>query len=436
MRGSCNRSSYPKSSFLIPNTKREKVHRFQTSLLASMDDREDEDDDEPVADLGDWRNFRKGLLESGLNTGSPEEGIEGDGSGLNAVTDDASHVKSVSKMNEQLLASQNAKLAEEYLSGVWCHKVAKAEVGGLVIRMPLEYELWYHENSRLGKRLKERLQLTSDGTEYDVAGTEGEGSLSEDEFTGSVKTAYWFKSAQEMIKTDMQTIVNKGDTEGGGRIDPASLTNSELEMLEQYLHCQETWQEVCLVVEKDESMGTSSSVVINRPLATRANVDLASMCIFGEWSNDATSDPNKIVKFLDAFKDCCPIYVGGPDNHGKPALFIHGISELDGAKEISPGTELYIGGLDAAIDGILDGKYDPLEFRFFVGKHCYSDNELETRVEIGQYQPLACARSLALKQCIQLPKPLWHEVAELAGGQLKVISKLELGKRDDITDED
>jgi putative transcriptional regulator len=45
---------------------------------------------------------------------------------------------------------------------------------------------------------------------------------------------------------------------------------------------------------------------------------------------------------------------------------------------------------------------------------------------------VACARALALKQCIQLPKPLWHEVMEFCGGELSEISKLEFQKRTDL----
>jgi hypothetical protein len=37
-----------------------------------------------------------------------------------------------------------------------------------------------------------------------------------------------------------------------------------------------------------------------------------------------------------------------------------------------------------------------------------------------------------LKQCISLPKPLWHEVLEICDGEMKELSLLELSKRDDI----
>lgn len=134
------------------------------------------------------------------------------------------------------------------------------------------------------------------------------------------------------------------------------------------------------------------------------------------------------------------VYIGGPNDHGKPAEIIHGIKSLRGAKEIAPGTGIYRGGFAAAVDGVLKGLYQPLDFRFFVGKHVYDDNLLDVSVLLGKYQPVACSRALALKQCISLPKPLWHEVMEWVGGDMAQISKLEFSKRDDlkfrIVDED
>jgi len=44
----------------------------------------------------------------------------------------------------------------------------------------------------------------------------------------------------------------------------------------------------------------------------------------------------------------------------------------------------------------------------------------------------ACARSLALKQCLTLPKPLWHEVLELCGNDCREISGIEILKRIDL----
>jgi len=139
-----------------------------------------------------------------------------------------------------------------------------------------------------------------------------------------------------------------------------------------------------------------------------------------------------LKRFMMAFQNECAVYVGGPDEQGNPAEMIHGIKDLPGAVEISPGTKIYKGGLAAAIEGVLSGKYNPLEFRFFFGCHKYEESALDVAVHLGKFQPVACARSLALKQCISLPKPLWHEVMELCGGELADLSSLELLKRNDI----
>ena len=52
------------------------------------------------------------------------------------------------------------------------------------------------------------------------------------------------------------------------------------------------------------------------------------------------------------------------------------------------------------------------------------------------WYPVACSKQLALKQVIQLPKPLWREVLELCGGDLKKASKRAYGELDEQEDED
>jgi len=116
-----------------------------------------------------------------------------------------------------------------------------------------------------------------------------------------------------------------------------------------------------------------------------------------------------LVRFLIAFESKCYVYIGGPENQGEPAEILHGIPHLEGSREIAPGIGIYKGGIEAAITGVMKGTYKAEEFRFFVGNDLYEDGELERKVIQGKFQPVACARSLALKQCVSLPKPLWHE---------------------------
>jgi len=166
---------------------------------------------------------------------------------------------------------------------------------------------------------------------------------------------------------------------------------------------------VCLVVKQvgDEC----TTLVLNRPISKKANQDLAKVILFGQKTPLILEKTQRLINFLNAFEDSCAVYVGGPDEQEEPAMILHGIAGLEGAVELSPFSNIFEGGLDAAIQGIMAGKYDPLEFRFFIGKHLYKDNMLQRMVHAGKYQPVACAKVFALKQCISLPKPLWNEGA-------------------------
>mmetsp|Transcript_110192 Transcript_110192/g.318487 ORF Transcript_110192/g.318487 Transcript_110192/m.318487 type:complete len:465 (-) Transcript_110192:212-1606(-) len=361
------------------------------------DDDDDDDDDYIDTDsLGDWRNFRRSLsmLEEGNE--DPEQKKEA--------------TKTVSKENEELLRSQNEALHEEYMTGVWAHETSTPEVGGLVVRMPLEVELYRnHKHSIMGRRLQRQL--------------EGE----------NVEIGVWYARAKNLIESEMQKIALKADDVG--QIDATKLGEESSELLGLFLDNQETWQEVCLVLENEG--GNSKTLVLNRPMAFKLTENLGKLVLQGAFTPKNTNDMKLVdrrdlMRFMMAFSAECAVYVGGPDNQGDPAIMIHGIPDLPGAEEISPGSRIYRGGVDAAVDGVLEGKYSPLEFRFFVGCHEFDESGLDVAVHLGKYQPIACARSVALKQCISLPKPLWHEVLELCGGTMVDLSTLELMKRDDI----
>ena len=365
-----------------------------------------------------------------------------------------------------------------------------------MIRMPLEVEIRRnYKHSATGKKLRQRLQqrITRDNmndihkgstkkkrSDSQKSTTKQVMSSSKDDNesnTGinnpavtveNVEMAIWYSTAQSLVEEEMKEIA--GAAESNGELDSSLLTDDSNEVLQLYLDHQETWQEVCLVTSYDSESATT--LVLNRPLALQLTDSLGKLLLYGAFSGKKTSSVTKnterkndvsIKDFIKAFGRECGVYVGGPDDQHLPAILIHGISELDGSAEIAPGTGIYQGGLPAAVQGVLSGKYKPLEFRFFVGRHSYAteidddefydddeeddeesildddvDDELvipstlDLDVVLGKYQPVACARSIALKQCIQLPKPLWHEVLELCGGELKDISEFEQLKRDDI----
>ena len=167
------------------------------------------------------------------------------------------------------------------------------------------------------------------------------------------------------------------------------------------------------------------------------------------------------------------MYHGGPEAGDAPGFVVHGNGEmLEGAKEIAPGTGIYTGGIKAACASVrrsgerkkrealfqLPGMYekvlraakatgmrppaeglpetDVLDYRLFVGRRQWGPGELEKEVARGLWQPAACARPVALKQCLALPKPLWHEVMELVGGDCAEFSKFEFMRRDDLVEEE
>jgi Uncharacterized ACR, COG1678 len=268
--------------------------------------------------------------------------------------------------------------------------MVQPEIGGLVVRLPLEAELFRnYRHSLMGSRLKKLL---------DQEGVP----------RNELEISTWYSRSKRLIEEEMSKIANMADDEG--QIDATQLKEEASEMLSLYLDNQESWQEVCLVVKKKD--GKAKTVVLNRPMAFQLTENLGKLVLHGAFQTQEGTKFDKqkdLVKFMMAFKRECAVYVGGPDEQGNPAMMIHGIKDLPGALEISTGTQIYQGGINAAVQGILDGRYSPLEFRFFVGCHSYEESALDVAVHLGKYQPIACARSVALKQCISLPKPLWHE---------------------------
>ena len=85
------------------------------------------------------------------------------------------------------------------------------EVGGLVVRLPLEVEIYRNtEHSMIGKRLKKDIE-------------EGD------------RVALWYSKAQIMCETEMRKIAG---TAKNGQIDGSRLTEDSSEFLQMYLDNQ------------------------------------------------------------------------------------------------------------------------------------------------------------------------------------------------------
>ena len=429
---------------------------------------EDDDEIDPNS-LGDWRQFRMNLSQ-GVSSTSLSDGVDLGEAGAETKVTTQERPRSVSAKNEELLKAQNSELAEEYMNGVWAHESALVEVGGLVCRLPLEAEIYRGKDSSLNQRLMDLLgsdqfgnvesgtipnslqsSASTGGAAASSTGTspiqrsaeDSAPAVDDDSSTFSplaAKTTYWYRGAERMLREELESILSNADP--SGKLEADKLSPNSMEMLQRYVDHQQYWQEVCLVVEKDDRLGYAKTLTINRPMAFSLSKSMGRLVLMGALKAENGQavvrqegdgkETMRLVKFLSAFENQCAVYVGGEDGMDQPGLLIHGIEDLEGATEISPGTGIYKGGIDAAIDGVLSGKYNSLDFRFFVGHRQYTKGGLEEAVRQSKYQPIACSRPLVLKQCIQLPKPLWHEIMEFCGGELKEISKLEFAKRDDL----
>jgi len=93
---------------------------------------------------------------------------------------------------------------------------------------------------------------------------------------------------------------------------------------------------------------------------------------------------------------------------------IHG-HRLPKAVEVVPG--VFMGGEVAAAEEVCEGRLPAEDFRFFAGAVVFDAGEVDRQAKSGAWYPAACSRSLVLKQCLQLPTPLWREVMLLLGGQ-------------------
>lgn len=250
-------------------------------------------------------------------------------------------------------------------------------MGGLLVRMPLEYEL-----------------RRTDPCESDN----------------------WYEETQDLINDQLHDLAEL--SEDGQPIDMNDLKPNQQDFLQKFLRYQETWQEVCVIVD------TKTSLVLNRPMALQLTENLAQLVVFGN-----SKQHYDLKDFLQAFGKECGVYVGGPHGQDQPAMVLHGYPEIPGCTELAPQSGVYQGGdLLYITKKVLDGTYAALDFRFFVGKHCYK----HLRQPLSEYQSVACHPQVVLNQCIQLATPLWHQVMELCGGQWSILSRHERLKRDDL----
>lgn len=174
------------------------------------------------------------------------------------------------------------------------------------------------------------------------------------------------------------------------------------------------WQVVLLVLRHDAE--GSLAVALNRP--TRFNV--GQLGLEGEGA-----EGEGLAGFASQ-----ALYYGGPLGQNNLHV-VHPCSDAEGAKELLPG--VYVGGTDWLLSRE-PGDVRPSRVRFFAGAMHWAPGELAREVASGAWYAAAASRPVVLKQCLQLPVPLWRECMELMGGKYAQISKRTYGV--DVVEDD
>jgi len=373
----------------------------------------------------EWREFRQKLVSGGLK-------LTTDAADEAAQPSAETRRRTVAPKNEALLQSQSDELYREYISGGWAHP-SPVEAGGLMMRMPLPAQFLTQMRdgsadfwpATLREKIRAELPEAEEG-----AGMDSEALMAK----WTANTVYCYRVAETMMEDRIGGIGAQADS--NGRINAKDLKPEELELLRLFSESQNAWQQVCLILSASDGAAAGSSVVLNRPLAKGIDDALALRVLNGAGrttSGDSAGLVAVAKKLEAAFGDEAAVYWGGPERQEEPALLVHGVDGLAGSEELAPGTRIYSCsglGVEAAADAVLEGRCAPLDFRWFIGRHS------ALRCAEREWAAAACARPVALKQCLGLPKPLWHEVMELCGGSLAELSQVELQKRDDLQKDD
>ena len=188
----------------------------------------------------DWRAFRTALIERGIQMTKEKDGtedVEGRWGGRGQLK------KSVAPANEKLLMAQSPDLAKEYLTGVWAHETGDAEVGGLVARMPLDFQMLHLMRSAQTTSTtvmdKVKLEWGQKLLQYlsEQAGQGEDADARVKEWSGNFP--YMYKLAGRLVKEELEKIIASA---GGSRIDADRLSDEKRALLMWYVSSVESWQ--------------------------------------------------------------------------------------------------------------------------------------------------------------------------------------------------
>ncbi|PRW39208.1 transcriptional regulator [Chlorella sorokiniana] len=164
----------------------------------------------------------------------------------------------------------------------------------------------------------------------------------------------------------------------------------------------EYWQVVVFLLQHGPQ--GSLGLILNRPTSLK----------MGRGRGGLPMSLDGMPELRDAFASSI-LYCGGYKAQHIVTL-LHGQRRLEGAVEVIPG--IYLGAHEAATAEVVTGGLLQTDFRFFAGCLAWEPGQLAREIAAGAWHTAACSRTLVLKQCLQLPVPLWREAMCLMGGRL------------------
>jgi hypothetical protein len=211
-------------------------------------------DSEPASgpDPQDWRVFRAALIERGIQMTAGAQVEGGVSSNTTRWGGTGTLRKSVATANEELLMAQNPELAQEYLAGVWAHETGQPEAGGLLVRMPLEFEMTtlmrqaqrhavgYGRGGMSGAELALGHKLCSrliDGAWNENSADDRIGELSRN-------MSYVYEMADRVVEQELgDTVSPVGDM----RIKTDGLSDQASALLSMYVSSIDNWQVISVL---------------------------------------------------------------------------------------------------------------------------------------------------------------------------------------------
>ncbi len=79
----------------------------------------------------------------------------------------------------------------------------------------------------------------------------------------AARMLFWYRGIERLLQRECMAIMSKARSPDS-RLDPNFLGMESLELLQLYMDHQNAWQEVCLMIERDERTSRLVTVIINR----------------------------------------------------------------------------------------------------------------------------------------------------------------------------